>query len=205
MTEGFNPWVSRPAASQEITLAPTQVLAAPTGPQSPQLGIPVPDAVDQLPTIRQFRTAELWWLGVHGGAGESSLAALLPGSAAAQHGWPQVPNQLEPSRVILTARSNVRGLQAAQNAATQWAAGLVPFIEVLGLVIIADAPGKLPKPLRDLSHLVSGGVPRTWHVPWIESWRTGDQPELTALPRQVRRLIEDLQFILQTGASGTAV
>src|SRR4051794_26692279 len=40
MTEGINPWVSRPAASPEIKHAPSQVLTAPTGPQSPQRGIP---------------------------------------------------------------------------------------------------------------------------------------------------------------------
>jgi hypothetical protein len=55
----------------------------------------------------------------------------------------------------------------------QWAAGLVPSVEVLGLVVMADAPGRVPRSLRDLLQVVSGGVPRTWTVPWVEAWRVG--------------------------------
>ncbi|MEK8229339.1 hypothetical protein NKG05_30690 [Oerskovia sp. M15] len=64
----------------------------------------------------------------------------MPDWPAAEHGWPQLPGA-GAVRVVLTARSSMRGLRAAQAAATQWAAGLVPHVELLGLVIIADAPG----------------------------------------------------------------
>jgi hypothetical protein len=30
----------------------------------------------------------VWWLGVHGGAGESTLARLFKGTRAAEHRWP---------------------------------------------------------------------------------------------------------------------
>nr|WP_307891014.1 DUF6668 family protein [Acidipropionibacterium jensenii] len=141
-------------------------------------------------------------MGVHGGAGESSLSGVLPGSAAADHGWPQTPGE-QPARVVLVARSNMRGLRAAQAAATQWAAGLVPGVDVLGLVIVADAPGRLPRPLRDFAHLVGGGVPRTWNVPWIELWRLGEPPALSDAPREVRRLVDELHALVQSGAAGT--
>lgn len=97
----------------------------------------------------------------------------------------------------------MRGLRAAQAAATQWASGIVPHVEVLGLVIVSDAPGRLPRPLREFAQLVSGGLPRTWTVPWIDSWRLGETPTLADSPRAVRRLVDELHAILEPGAAGT--
>lgn len=205
MSQGSNPWVSRPHVQTEAltTATPAVVGLAVTGPTAPQRGVPAPDRVDQLRVLARRAPAPLWWLGVHGGAGESTLAALVPEWSASDHGWPQVPGAA-PARVVLTARSNVRGLRAAQAAATQWAAGLVPFVEVIGLVIIADAPGRLPKPLRDLAHVVGGGVPRTWSLPWVEAWRLGEPPAVETAPREVRRLLDDLRAAIELGAVGTA-
>lgn len=203
MTEARNPWLSHPAEPEPDTPAVVGAAVHPvTGPQSPQRGVPAPDRVDQLPVYTRGQSADLWWLGVHGGAGESSLAALFPGGTAADHGWPRTAGSA-PARVVLVARSNMRGLRAAQAAATQWAAGLVPNVEVLGLVIVADAPGRLPRPLRDFAHLVGGGVPRTWNVPWIESWRLGEPSALSDAPREVRRLVDELHALVQSGAAGT--
>lgn len=154
--------------------------------------------MDQLPLVNQSRIAPLWWLGAHGGAGESCLARVVPEWAAAEHAWPQVAPEHGPAPVVLVARSHAYGLQAAQAAATQWAAGLVPGVEVLGLVVVADAPGKLPRPLRDLQQVVAGGVPRTWSLPWIETWRLGDDPRFITNPREVRRLIDHLRDLLNT-------
>jgi hypothetical protein len=206
MTDAPNPWISRPASPPDVSPEPASSLPArPTGPTAPQRGIPAPDRADQLPTV-EFRTpAVLWWVGVHGGAGESSLAQLVPGWRGTEHAWPSVPSDRGRGRgrTVLVARSNVRGLRAAQAAATQWAAGLVPWVDVVGLVVVADAPGRLPRPLRDLHQLVAGGVPRTWTVPWIESWRLGDSVSLDAAPREVRRLVDDLRALLGPGAAGT--
>lgn len=203
VSEGMNPWLSQPVTPEPSTPLYTDVPAArPTGPVAPQRGVPAPDRVDQLPTFAQAHGAELWWLGAHGGAGESSLAALVPEWPSASHGWPRTPGGA-PSRVVVTARSNARGLRAAQLAATQWAAGLVPHVQLVGLVVVADAPGRLPRPLRELAQLVAGGFPRTWSVPWIEAWRLGDRPDLATAPRDVRRLVDDLSTLLRPGAAGT--
>lgn len=205
MTDGSNPWVSRPQSPGPLAAEQAQEpVARPTGPVAPQRGVPAPDRVDQLAIVERAAPAELWWVGAHGGSAESSLAALVPEWSSADHAWPYVRGQQVPARVVLTARSNVRGLRAAQAAATQWASGLVPSVEVVGLVIVADAPGRLPKPLRDLAQVVAGGVPRTWSVPWIEPWRLGERPSLPAAPREVRRLVDDLRVLLRPGAAGTA-
>jgi len=202
VSDGINPWISRPTdpepASPAISAPP---VAPPTGPLGPQRGVRAPDRVDQLPTYDR-PAANLWWLGAHGGAGESTLAALVPAWPAADHGWPRPPADAA-TRVVLVARTNAHGLRAAQAAATQWAAGLVPHVDLLGLVLIADAPGRIPRPLRDLAQVVSGGVPRTWNVPWIESWRLGEPPALTDAPREVRRLVDELSALVTPGATGT--
>lgn len=204
MSDGSNPWLSRPTEPEHAVPVVTEsAVRPPTGPVAPQRGVPSPDRADQLASYDQPQRADLWWLGVHGGAGESSLAALVPEWRAADHGWPRPPGSA-PARVVLTARSNMRGLRAAQTAATQWASGIVPHVEVLGLVIVSDAPGRLPRPLREFAQLVSGGLPRTWTVPWIDSWRLGETPTLPDSPRAVRRLVDELHAILEPGAAGTA-
>lgn len=202
MTDANNPWLSRSTSPEPVDVKTPEVEVPPaTGPVSPQSGVPAPDRVDQLPVQDRQNDADLWWLGVHGGAGESSLSTLISDWPAADHGWPRTPGN-DPVRVVLVARSNMRGLRAAQAAATQWASGMVPHIEILGLVIVADAPGRLPRPLRDFAQVVGGGVPRTWTVPWIESWRLDEPVALSDAPRGVRRLVDELSALIQSGADG---
>ena len=144
--------------------------------------------------------AGLWIVGAHGGAGESTIAALVDAWKPAGQAWPTLESA-EPVTAVVVARTNVRGLTAAKAAAKQWASGLVPEVELLGLVLVADAPGRLPRPLRDLSRVVGGGYPRAWQLPWVESWRLGDPVSLDAAPREVRRLVDDLNILLPNGAS----
>lgn len=106
------------------------------------------------------------------------------------------------SRVALVARTNWVGLTAAQRAATEWASGsLGDGIELAGLVLIADAPGRLPKPLRELQDLIAGGVPQLWSLPWVESWRLGPIDPTTAPARPFRELLADLRLDPSTPSS----
>ncbi len=81
----------------------------------------------------------------------------------------------------------------------------MPHADVLGLAIVADAPGRLPRPLRDLAALVAGGVPKVWHVPWVETWRLGEPVGLETSPRAVRQMVSELHHLLstRTGRAGT--
>lgn len=196
-----NPWLAGNAAPRPEPVITDEEKSGPrpTGPTAPQVGIPAPDVSDQLPT-QAMAPAELYWLGVHGGAGESTLEKLEPDWLAAGHQWPKA-DPSSPARVVLVARTHMHGLRAAQNAASQWASGLVPNVEVLGLVLIADAPGRIPKPLREFAQLVSGGVPRTWQIPWIEQWRFEEHVPLAQTPRAVRHLIEELATLVSKGAN----
>jgi hypothetical protein len=191
MAEKANPWVALALPDRHTAPGMIDVVAQPPGPVSPQPAVPVPPAEHRLGRQSQHVTASLWWLGVHGGAGESTLTSLLPGSLPAGHLWPQ--SSLEhPSRVVLVCRSHWGGLTAAQWAATEWASGSLPGVELEGLVVMPDAPGRLPRPLRDLADLVAGGVPRMWLLPWVPQWRLSAAPDSAALPKSVHALIRDL-------------
>jgi hypothetical protein len=108
----------------------------------------------------------------------------------------------EESAVVLVARTHAAGLAAAQAAARQWAAGEVPErIELLGLVAVADAPGRLPRSLRELLDLVAGGVPRMWRLPWVEALRCGTPPTLARLPSCFTALSVELHQITTRGST----
>ena len=171
-----HPWLRAaaalvPAVPEEA--APT-VLPPPPAFARPQFGVPVPDRADRLPQRSTPYTATVWWLGVSGGSGESTLAALAKGSRPADHSWPIPETPGTVNRVVLVARTNFVSLTAAQRAATEWASGVLGSgIQLGGLALIPDAPGRLPKELRDLARVVGGGVPRTWSLPWVDAWRFG--------------------------------
>lgn len=204
MINGADPWLPQELEPAVIQV-PTRATVATTGPVRPQKGVPVPDPVDQLPIRVVGRVASLWVVGAHGGAGESTIAELDDAWRAARHAWPgAAPSDARPSQVVVAARTSAGGLLAAKAVAKQWAAGLVRGVDLLGLVLIADAPGRLPKPLRDLKKIVGGGYPRTWQVPWIESWRLGEQVSTDIPVREVRRLVDDLHTLLNLGAPSGA-
>ena len=105
------------------------------------------------------------------------------------------PPRTCPVPVVVVARTHARGLIAAQELAAL-AAGpglhLATAYDLAGLVLVADAPGKLPKPLAELAHLVSGGYPRTWRVPYVDAWRLGEPPSAANTPDAVARIGQDL-------------
>jgi len=189
--QATNPWLS--TTPQPLDLEPEEL--TPTGAATPQprlVRAPQPSA---LPRRVMTTPATWWWVGAHGGAGESALAAAVDGTAVSEHAWPQpCPDIGGAHPVVLVARTHAAGLLAAQRALTEWAAGSAGAVELLGLALVADAPGRTPAPLRDLARHVGGGAPRMWSLPWVEAWRLGGlDPQLRAsaaapTPAALRRL-----------------
>jgi len=143
-------------------------------------------------------------IGVHGGAGEKSIAAALGALAVpAGHGWPFLAPQPGTTKprfpVVLVCRSNMDGLRAAQRALRQYVSGQTfDSVRLLGLVVIQDAPGRLPKPLREMQRHVAGGLTaaglggRLWEIPFIESLRLGvpiDEQHLDARLYALRHFV----------------
>ena len=201
---GTNPWLKSPDrgagagedATPQLSVAPPPAIPAWAHPQS--TGVSAPRDGDRLARRMvdvSAASVAMWWVGAHGGAGETTLEQLLEGSRASGHAWPcgELGSGLTPP-VVIVARTNARGLRAAQLVAIEWASGSVP-VALHGLVLIADAPGKLPKPLKDFAQVVSGAVPRVWHLPWVEAWRQGEPVSGETTPKAIVRVLDELRAL----------
>ncbi len=158
----------------------------------PIANVIAPDITDRLPILEVQNSRPVAVIGAHGGAGATSLAASEPellfdfGQA-----WPATQSK---QACIVIARTSARGLYAAQTALQQWAAAETPSVDLLGLVLIADAPGKLPKPLKELAQVVSGGAPRTWRLPWDAAMRL--DAENTMSIQRSHKLMRNLKTLV---------
>jgi hypothetical protein len=139
--------------------------------------------------------ASWWWLGVHGGAGVTTLAQFVAGGADAHRCWPD-PARGGPRVVVLVCRTYRAGLERALDSARQWAASDVPAGLLLGgAVALADAPGRLTRSQSEALRLLAGVVPRLWTVPWIEDLRAVEQPGRLPVPPALVRLGLDLEAL----------
>jgi hypothetical protein len=113
----------------------------------------------------------LWLLGTHGGSGARCLSAVLPGTRYAGRGWPVAVGGRE--RVVLVCRTSQRGLVSAQDHAREFRddGALRDRLDLLGVIVSADAPGRIPPALRRLERLLSGAVPILGEIPWQPAWR----------------------------------
>jgi hypothetical protein len=186
-----NPWLPTPSKTVDEPAAPVRPIE-PTGASAPQPSVTPPDASEQLRVWTTSATSRVWVVGTHGGSGETTLAQLLGGTATG-HRW---PSATEPPAVVLTARTHASGLRAAQLAMRAWAAAETPHIRLLGLVLVADAPGKLPKPLAELAEILRGGVPHTWQLPWVDAYRL--EVDVDDTPRQVRKILTEINTLIDT-------
>ncbi|MGI5347335.1 DUF6668 family protein [Streptomyces sp. CA-250714] len=126
------------------------------------------------------------WVGAHGGAGTSTLAELV-GGMDLERRWPD-PAQGEPRHVLLVARTHGTGLRAASRALEALNEGTPPGgVELLALVLVADAPGRLPFQLGQRIRVLRS-VAEVHRVPWVPAWR-GEKREGKP-PKAVRALAE---------------
>jgi hypothetical protein len=192
--------VEAPVVTETEIRDAVEVLRGVAGPQQGILGLAAGEGMARFITDNP----EVFWLGVHGGAGENTMANLL-GGVPCHHRWPSRSDAdptVPPADVFLVARQNHRGLKAAQLAARDWAAGSHPTITLRGLVVIADAPGKLPRVLHNLTRITAGGVPQTWVLPWIEELRLEGTVDPESLAREPRKFLTSLSEVIDHLNSG---
>jgi len=167
---------------------------------------PMDDAPDlQVPVWSSPISAETrpgwFWLGAHGGAGVTTLALASADDDASAQGWgldaerawPLVSQ--EPSRwVVVVARTHMSGLLRAREMGELAREGAVPEgTDLLGVALVADAPGGWPQELVDTAAGLAALYPRVWTVPYIEQLRLlsdGEPPPahpgLTDVIHQIR-------------------
>lgn len=127
-----------------------------------------------------------WWP-VHGGAGTSTLAQVEPrGKDVGHGGWS------ETGWTVVVCRTHAAGLLRAKEMAVDTASRPDQASRVMGLVTVADAPGRLPTGLRQLRRHATGGYRYAWHVDWVEAWRCGEPVTATTTPRSVRALMAQI-------------
>ncbi|NJP49201.1 hypothetical protein HCJ93_03700 [Streptomyces sp. SBST2-5] len=110
------------------------------------------------------------WVGTHGGAGVSTLAAVYGGHDSGRS-W---PGPGDPQSVLLVARTHAAGLDSVTAALELFRLGQVPQgLDLDAVVLVADAPGRLPKPLAQRIRLIENLID-VYRVPWVSEWRLGD-------------------------------
>jgi hypothetical protein len=183
-----NPWLTLDEPVVETAPAPPAEFVAPE--VRPNSGIAPPPPENRLPTRRvdgDELDVSLWWLSAHGGAGETTLASLVDGTRAAGHAWPVAPAGAPPRHVVLLGRTSLDGLTAVQHALAHWGSGQLA-VDLKALVLLADAPGKLPRPLRDFARLLQRAAPGpSCLIPWQPAWRLGE-----AQPSDVRKHLKSI-------------
>ncbi|MFD0304063.1 DUF6668 family protein [Streptomyces sp. NPDC127119] len=174
------------APAQEAPPAPGREDASPTS----VLTLP-PSIRDAPPPVVRASpppTAGISWVGAHGGAGATTFAGALGGTDIG-HAWPEV-DQGEPGDIVLLARTHLAGLQAASKTLDSLRTGRHPAgIRLVALVLVADAPGRLPPELWRRVRVLRAAV-RTFSVPWIPQWRVG-----RSAPKAPRSIVELAGFI----------
>lgn len=128
--------------------------------------------------------AQRWALvATHGGSGACCLSQVLAGAFRVHQAWPSGD---EPT--VLVCRSSTRGLLAAQQFARAFRDGETGDTTLLGLLIVADVPGRVPPAVRRLERLVSGAMPAVWQVPWVAQWRLEPPGPATPAPQWAVKL-----------------
>lgn len=171
--EDPSPWAVRPLGSPPAVQDETPVV-------DPALEFPAPAPASlqwQRHTQSVGRTTTsitpgdpFVWLSVHGGAGATSLALATAQGIDLTGAWPD-PDLGWSERVVLVCRSNAAGIDRASKFLAEVAAGRVPDLNVVALVVNADAPGRPPKAVRARIHELSGVVPRVLRLDWVSQWR----------------------------------
>ncbi|WP_205616873.1 DUF6668 family protein [Streptomyces sp. OM5714] len=126
------------------------------------------------------------WVKAHGGAGATSLADLLGGADLGER-WPE-PSRGEPSRILVVGRTSARGLQSVSQALDALRNGrAADDLDLLAVVLVADAPGRLPLSLLSRIRVIRSVI-HVHRVPWIPAWRLDRSPK--SLPRQLTTLAD---------------
>lgn len=191
-----NPFLPAPSNSPagEVDEGSEYAAVKVTGPAAPT-GAPAPaHPLLKVPTLfdhtRAYPGLLVQVVGLHGGAGTSTVAALL-GREAIDCGpglGYLVSSELP---VVFVARTHAHGLQLVKRVAAQWASGGLDAVRVLGVVLVDDAP-TLSKGLHREVKSLERALPYSWRLAWSEDMRHSAEPPLEASSGRLRRIRKSL-------------
>ncbi|MDI9831860.1 DUF6668 family protein [Streptomyces sp. KAU_LT] len=132
--------------------------------------VPLPDGPPPAPPLPPGTPRRFSWIGLHGGAGVTTLATVYGGRDCGRE-W---PGPDDPHAVLLVARTHASGLAAVPGALDLFRRGATPRgLDLEGVVLVADAPGRLPRPLAERVRVIESVID-VYRVPWMPDWRLGD-------------------------------
>ncbi|MFD3444460.1 hypothetical protein ACFDTO_07665 [Microbacteriaceae bacterium 4G12] len=158
---------------------------------------------DREPVARRVVRAQanMWWLGVHPGAGETTLAELTAGTRAADHAWPLRSVSGASHDVTLVTRLTEDGVAAALAAAAEARSDeLTMHVRLHGVVLIPARRESRGAEIRLLERQLGKVVPRLWVLPWMEGWQHGQRHFDGKAPAAYRHLCRDLAIDLRSAA-----
>ncbi|HCT80706.1 MAG TPA: hypothetical protein DGT23_29890 [Micromonosporaceae bacterium] len=146
----------------------------------------------------------LWnlrWLACHGGAGVSTLIGLTGVGHDAGASWPAA-DPAGPVPVVLVCRASATGTARAAAAIEQSraVAGL-KHIDLLGLVVVAAAPGAVSPHVSARLLLMAGWVRHHWWIGWQDAYVTADDPRTVGPSPDLTGLRDKLIPLLRRSAS----
>lgn len=163
------------------------------------------DGLAPWPTSNTLDRPLLTVIGLHGGAGATTLCSLLGEDVVDGHGvWPVFTGWDRPlpdMPVLAVARTHHAGVAAASRFARLWGADQLPSSRLLGIVMTDDAP-KLTAQQRNVARRLGQMTPHGWHIKWQESWRH-EAPTAAGITGGVRRTIANIRS-LATSIGGNA-
>ncbi|MCX5368691.1 hypothetical protein OG613_26720 [Streptomyces sp. NBC_00015] len=131
--------------------------------------VAAPDPVP-MPYASTAASRRFSWVCTHGGAGGSTLAAVYGGHDCGR-AWPGAG---DPPSVLLVARTHAAGLDSVLRTLEVFRRGEAPRgLDLDAVVLVADAPGRLPRPLVQRVKVIESVVD-VYRVPWVTNWRLGE-------------------------------
>ncbi|MFZ2292271.1 DUF6668 family protein [Corynebacterium casei] len=154
-------------SAQAITATPLNRVSLPEHAGLPIADRPLHQSDDFSPLV--------WLVGAHGGAGTTTLAHTIAPFGDAGQQWPAAD---EYPWTVIVARTTREGIEAAHDAALQAQAGKCGDCKVLGVILVADTPGKVPKTVEQRITVLERVVPTIWSVEYHGGWRSSLIDEL---------------------------
>jgi hypothetical protein len=131
----------------------------------------------------------LWWVGSHGGAGTTTVAAVAGLGVDGGTAWPLLQQGWPTAHVVLVCRATASGTWAATGAVDQFKRRATPVgVQLVGVVAVAGSARKPPRLAAERLQLLGGWVPAVWRVGWVEEYLAADHPLDLGVPPDVAAL-----------------